>query len=802
MVMEMQSQELQQNHFLRQLAACVKRIQWIYAIFWSESSRVGRCDLSMHEKVGSSAEASNFNFYDILFDLMNCLWILTSYHCQILRLSVWGRFFAASRPRIAKKNCLALSVAAAKAVSRSSSSESRDSPTVLLPRSSSPTRFFFSAFFFPALLPRPRSARSSSPLFSPYFRSSSSTRNRFLHLASTGVATSVLFPRPGPTRSLEWNDGYYNGDIKTRKTTQQTECRVDEMGLQRTEQLRELYESLCNGDCNQQTRPSASLSPEDLTDKEWYYLVCMSFTFNFGQDLPGKAYELNESIWLNNAHFAENSCFCRSLLAKSASIQTVVCLPFMDGVLELGTTELVMEEPGFLLNITSSFWELQLPGFSEHSTSSSPLERKEEEDDVCLISNHEVQGTIMSENPALIIEDDSHLFPFSVDSYAPDINSDLIHYKEIIGINIPNEPSQVHIRHLMADEFNNGLNSSLNLSECVSPQNIPCSPKGERLKGYVFNHSREDNHSKLGSLGIEEDGSHYFSSLSAILGDLEQGRSSPGFPFQNRHIDSSFRVWEEGSKSSKIFIRFPQRMLKKILFGRNWINGDEWVKSHEENVPRNKAFKSEADDANSNHVLSERRRREKLNEKFVTLRSLVPSISKVDKASVLADTIEYLKDLEKRVEELEFCREERDTDMREPRKHPDITERTSDNYGNNEFIISQKSSSNKRKACEMDDSDAQLNLILSNNGLFDINVTMIDREVLIELHCPWRDFLLLDIIEALCNLRLDPHSVRSSTPDPTTVIALRAKIMSTTVTSPGMIKRSLQRVLGKGGINL
>lgn len=83
---------------------------------------------------------------------------------------------------------------------------------------------------------------------------------------------------------LEWGDGYYNGDIKTRKTVQAVEFNADELGLWRSEQLRELYESLSAGESSSQIkRPSAALSPEDLTDTEWYYLVCMSFCFDIGQ---------------------------------------------------------------------------------------------------------------------------------------------------------------------------------------------------------------------------------------------------------------------------------------------------------------------------------------------------------------------------------------------------------------------------------------------------------------------------------------------------------------------------------------
>lgn len=87
-------------------------------------------------------------------------------------------------------------------------------------------------------------------------------------------------------RVLEWREGYYNGDIKTRKTVQamELEMKADKIGLQRSEQLKELYKFLLAGEADPQTkRPSAALAPEDLSDLEWYYLVCMSFVFSHNQ---------------------------------------------------------------------------------------------------------------------------------------------------------------------------------------------------------------------------------------------------------------------------------------------------------------------------------------------------------------------------------------------------------------------------------------------------------------------------------------------------------------------------------------
>lgn len=54
-----------------------------------------------------------------------------------------------------------------------------------------------------------------------------------------------------------------------------------------------------------------------------------------------------------------------------------------------------------------------------------------------------------------------------------------------------------------------------------------------------------------------------------------------------------------------------------------------------------------------NHVEAERQRREKLNHRFYALRSVVPNVSRMDKASLLADAVSYIKELKAKVEELE-----------------------------------------------------------------------------------------------------------------------------------------------------
>ncbi|XP_028764249.1 transcription factor bHLH18-like [Neltuma alba] len=53
------------------------------------------------------------------------------------------------------------------------------------------------------------------------------------------------------------------------------------------------------------------------------------------------------------------------------------------------------------------------------------------------------------------------------------------------------------------------------------------------------------------------------------------------------------------------------------------------------------------------HVMAERKRREKLSQRFIALSAILPGLKKMDKASVLGDAINYVKQLQERVKILE-----------------------------------------------------------------------------------------------------------------------------------------------------
>ncbi|WCJ22241.1 basic helix-loop-helix (bHLH) DNA-binding superfamily protein [Euphorbia peplus] len=67
---------------------------------------------------------------------------------------------------------------------------------------------------------------------------------------------------------------------------------------------------------------------------------------------------------------------------------------------------------------------------------------------------------------------------------------------------------------------------------------------------------------------------------------------------------------------------------------------------------RRKASNNGKGKLHANHVEAERLRRERLNLRFYSLRSVVPNVSKMDKASLLEDAVTYIHQLKTKVDDL------------------------------------------------------------------------------------------------------------------------------------------------------
>ncbi|CAK8568415.1 unnamed protein product [Lathyrus sativus] len=153
----------------------------------------------------------------------------------------------------------------------------------------------------------------------------------------------------------------------------------------------------------------------------------------------------------------------------------------------------------------------------------------------------------------------------------------------------------------------------------------------------------------------------------------------------------------------------------------------------------------------SKSLLAERRRRKKLGDKMHTLRSIVPIISKMDKASILGDAAEYLNELRQKVNDLQ-------TELESLPPGPSLAPTTSTLpvQVNEEFLHSNVSSSRnqstKVEAWEMEDGTVNIHMF-----------------------CAYKPGVLVSIMKAFEILGLDIHNANISCFDGFTIDIYKAE---------------------------
>ncbi|CAJ2643829.1 unnamed protein product [Trifolium pratense] len=82
-------------------------------------------------------------------------------------------------------------------------------------------------------------------------------------------------------------------------------------------------------------------------------------------------------------------------------------------------------------------------------------------------------------------------------------------------------------------------------------------------------------------------------------------------------------------------------------------NNDDGDENHRDDEWERKVKKKKKKERTTKSLMAERRRRKKLCDRMHMLRSIVPNISKMDKASILGDAADYLKELQQKINNLQ-----------------------------------------------------------------------------------------------------------------------------------------------------
>ncbi|KAG6393457.1 hypothetical protein SASPL_147699 [Salvia splendens] len=93
----------------------------------------------------------------------------------------------------------------------------------------------------------------------------------------------------------------------------------------------------------------------DVTDSEWFYVMSLAQSISLGDGVVGKAFNSGSLVWLSGANQLRFYNCHRAKEAQIHGIQTMVCIPCYDGVLELGSDAVVTENWNLVQTVKSLF---------------------------------------------------------------------------------------------------------------------------------------------------------------------------------------------------------------------------------------------------------------------------------------------------------------------------------------------------------------------------------------------------------------------------------------------------------------
>ncbi|KAI3883030.1 hypothetical protein MKX03_029568 [Papaver bracteatum] len=531
---------------------------------------------------------------------------------------------------------------------------------------------------------------------------------------------------------LGWGDGYYKGeeDKLKRKTTPSSLAEQEH----RKKVLRELN-SLISG------VPASADDPvdEEVTDTEWFFLVSMTQSFINGGGLPGQAFFSSYPVWLTGNDRLLSSTCDRAKQAQLFGLQTMVCIPLANGVVELGSTEIIFQSSDLMNKVRILFNFNSPDNGSWPASSSQPQQQNDQgENDPSLL-------WISEPTPVLEIKESSSVPPVVAEVSKPVIqhenhssssltenpSSSVVHVQQQTQTQIQTQTQMFFTRELNFSEYGFDGSSTKNSSH---HQPSSCKPESGEILSFGDSSKRNSSSAVNGNI---------FSNNSQFAQDDKKKKKS---------VTSKGSNNDEGMLSFTSGVVIPSSGVVKSNGAGGTVDSDHSdleasVREAEssrvvdtEKRPRKRGRKpANGREEPLNHVEAERQRREKLNQRFYALRAVVPNVSKMDKASLLGDAIAYINELRTKLQNTE-----------------------SDKEG----LVSQVDSLKKELSCKdarsssvsaaPPDPDLRLlNHIGNKSPDVDIDVKILGWEAMIRIQCNKKNHPAARLMAALKELDLD-----------------------------------------------
>lgn len=417
---------------------------------------------------------------------------------------------------------------------------------------------------------------------------------------------------------------------------------------------------------------------EEVTDTEWFFLVSMTQNFVNGSGLPGQSMFSGNPIWVAGGHGLAAAPCERAQQANMLGLQTMVCVPVGNGVLELGSTEVIMSSSEIMgkVRVLFNFGSgSEVPPGSGAGVSSwvgAPAPAMETQQMTAVSTPvtdpAETDPSVLwLSDPSIAEIKDS----VEVSVSKPQITS-VENPSSSTLTEAPNPSPSVHIQQ--QNHISNGqpfYRRELNFSEyAANQQSVPAhrgfKPEYNDMLNFGGDSTSRRQVSPSPALPGPRSSSPFSQHTATVMDNKKANNNKRSMEATSRASNTNINAINgTGSHNTEGMLSFSAARGQTAKSDSDHSDLEASVKevdsSHvvvpvvePEKRPRKRGRKpANGREEPLNHVEAERQRREKLNQRFYALRAVVPNVSKMDKASLLGDAISYINELRVKLQTLE-----------------------------------------------------------------------------------------------------------------------------------------------------